>query len=201
MTTLSPGNPPPSKTPSIFKVLAPIAAILAVVLVALYALKSSVSSKNEGEAGHDQAAVEIQTGTVLPDVTLHAFGGGTKKIGDLKAKVVLMNFWASWCEACMVEMQSIVKLREAYHDKGFEVAAIDVDDNPEAVIPKIVRQKGMTFPVFTDDGQRLSELFDVHAIPLSVVMNKDRKVLMLESGERDWNGKDIRSQLEEWLSE
>jgi peroxiredoxin len=100
-----------------------------------------------------------------------------------------------------VELPSIIQARERYHAKGFEVIAIDVDENPQAVVPKVAAQLGMKFPIFADPDGALTDLFDVHAIPLTAVVDKSRKILYLEPGERDWNAADARAQLEKWLAE
>ena len=57
----------------------------------------------------------------------------------------------------------------------------------------------MKFPQYTDKGIVLAELFDVHAIPLSVVLNQDRKVLMFETGGRDWDSEEVHQMMELWL--
>jgi peroxiredoxin len=178
------------------KAVVPVAAILAAVTGGLYFLKGQV-----GRPGAE-AGAEIKVGSILPDFELKPYDGGpARKLSQLGAKVVMVNFWATWCEACMVELPSIVEAREKYHARGFEVLAIDVDENPAAVVPKVAARLGMKFPILTDPEGELAELFDVHAIPLTVVAGKDRKVLYMESGERDWSADDARAQLEKWLGE
>lgn len=186
-------QPNPKKT--IWKVLLPVVVVLTLVLGALYAVKLTVRQQPSGQA------VEMREGAVLPDFTLTVFGGGTKKFSELQAKVVLVNFWATWCEACMVELPSMIELRKAYHDKGFELVAINVDDKPESILPKTLKQFGIDFPIYLDPGSKLAELMDVSAIPLSVMLNKNRKVLLLHSGEYNWNSPDIRAKVEKWLAE
>ena len=186
---------PPSRTP-VWKVLLPIVAILALVVGGLSLLKSKVTS---GKANGTSAAVEVQVGNTLPDFSLKKFGGNSVKLSEIQGKAVLINFFASWCEACVVEMPSIVKLRDAYKDRGFEVVGVNVDENPDAVIPKLIKELGINFPVYTDPDQALAELFDVHAIPLTVVLDAKRTILMIETGERDWNGTEIHTQLDLWL--
>ena len=76
-------------------------------------------------------------------------------------------------------------LYQNYKNRGLEIAAINVDEHPEAVIPRMIRQFAIDFPVYTDPGGKAADIFDVHAIPLTVVLDKHRHVLMLESGEKD----------------
>ena len=100
----------------------------------------------------------------------------------------------------MIEMPSIVKLRETYRAKGFEVVAINLDEKPTAALPQTMKKLGIDFTVYLDHDQKLADLFRVEAIPLTVILDKDRKVLMIENGEKDWDGAEFRAQLEKWLS-
>jgi hypothetical protein len=59
----------------------------------------------------------------------------------------------------------------------------------------------VTFPIFTDTENTLSQIFDVHAIPLSVMINQDRKILMIESGGREWNDEETNQLVEKWLKD
>ena len=183
--------------PSRKKVFLPIVIILTIVVVALMAIKASVHK----EAQLNSQPVELNEGATHPNFELVKLDGTKIQIGDIDKKVKMINFWATWCEACMVEMPSIVALREKFASKGFEILGVTVDEDPKAVVPSIVKKFGMNFPVFTDPGNALAELFDVHAIPLTVIVNKDRKILLVESGERDWNGEDINQMIEKWVSE
>lgn len=150
----------------------------------------------------------VALGETLPDFKLRTFKDGraaaqmtaTELLAKQKTKVLLVNFWATWCEACVVEMPSLVKLRQKFKDRGFEIAVVSVDQNPEAVVPKALRSFGIDFETFIDPEGELAEVFDVHAIPLTVVMDAKRKILWVENGERDWNSPEIHSKMEQWLS-
>jgi thiol-disulfide isomerase/thioredoxin len=180
---------------TLLKALLPIALILVLVVGGLSLLKKRMSGSS-----HEGNKAFIQVGETVPDFNLTPYPSGeTLPISEHKAKVFMINFWATWCTACVVEMPSIVALRNAYANQGFEVLPINVDENPGAVIPAAIEKFKFTFPVYTDPKNMLAELFDVHAIPLTVFLDKNRKILFVESGERDWNGKDIRKQLEIWL--
>lgn len=123
---------------------------------------------------HDGVVTNFST---RKDVALSSFNG----------KVVLINFWASWCEACMAEMPSIQKLYEKLHGEGLEVVAISVDENADKVVPQIVKALRLTFPVYLDKDNELARAFDVVAIPFSVVADRKGKIVDAEAGERDWS--------------
>ena len=100
----------------------------------------------------------------------------------------------------MVEMPSIIQLYRGYKDRGFDVVAVNLDTDPTAVLPRTMQKYGMTFNVYTDGDSKLADLFQVQAIPLSVVIDHNRKILMIENEGIDWNDSEFRATLEKWLA-
>jgi thiol-disulfide isomerase/thioredoxin len=192
---------------TLVKVLIPIAIILIIVIGVLYVLKSQVPVNQPNEAAplaENTPGVPAEVGNTMPDFALTPIGDAKgEKLSELQsshhAKIMLVNFWATWCEACMEEMPSLVDLREAYKDKGFEVVGINLDQNAASVVPHSLKQYKIGFPVFQDPENKIADFFDVHAIPLSAVLAPDRKILYIENGERNWNDRETRQMLDKWL--
>lgn len=178
------------------KIFLPIIIILVLIVGALMAIKASVQK----EARLNTQPVELVEGAELPDVELTRLDGTKTKMSELPHKVVMINFWATWCEACIEEMPSIVALREKFQKQGFEVLGVNVDENPQQAAPPMTKKMNMNFPILTDKSNALAEMFDVHAIPLTVVVSKDRKILYVESGGRDWNSEDIQQMVTQWVA-
>lgn len=179
--------------PSAIKVVLPVVAIALVTLGGGVALK--YWEKYAGQSGNH---VEVKVGDTVPDFTAAKFGGGSLKFSEMKSKVTMVNFWATWCEACIIEMPSIVKLRESYKDQGFEVVGVSLDENQSLVGPAL-KKFGMAFPIVTDDEGKLGELFEVHAIPVTFILDRSGKVLFIHRGELDWNSTKFRERLGDWL--
>ena len=112
-------DPPSSRK----KIFIPIAAILVIVIGALMAVKASVH-KEARLASHP---VELLEGSEVPNFDLIKIDGTKVQISDLPHKVMMINFWATWCEACMEEMPSLIALRDQYSPKGFEVLGVNVE--------------------------------------------------------------------------
>ena len=180
---------------TLWKVLMPILLLLVPVVAGLYLIKVQFSHPPKME-GH----VDIQVGNTLPDFELTTVEGISTRISDLKSKVFLVNFWATWCDACMEEMTSIVQLRTAFKDRGFEILGINLDENPTMVVPKSIKEYKIGFPVFIDPDGKVAELFDVHAIPLTVILDNRRRILFVKDGGQNWNAPAIHSQIMRWLS-
>jgi thiol-disulfide isomerase/thioredoxin len=176
------------------KIFTPIGIIILVVLGALYTIKIELTRNDRSE---DRA--HIQVGKILPDFSLTPLQGAAARLSQIKSKIVMVNFWATWCDACMVEMPSIVKLRDKYQNRGFEVLGINLDENPDTVAPRAVQEFKIDFPIFKDPEGKVADLFDVHAIPLTVILDEQRKILLVKDGEQDWNSPAFQSQLERWL--
>lgn len=179
------------------KVFLPIVIILVLVVIALMTIKASVHK----EVRLNSQVVEMVEGAEVPNFQLTYLNEKKIAIDDLPYKVMLINFWASWCDACMDEMPSLMVLRERYLAQGFEVLGVNVDDNPSSVVPPILKSRNIKFPIFTDLDGALSGLFDVHAIPLSVIVSKKRKILYIETGGREWNEPEFHQMLEKWLKD
>lgn len=187
-------TPTPTSKTSLWKVLAPVGIISGFVLGGLLLLRFEYSGKTRQTGA-------VHAGATLPDFTLTRLDGTTTPISQIRAKVILINFWATWCDACVEEMPSIIQLREAYKDRGFEVLGVNLDENPEVVAPKLAKQLKIEFPLFKDPNNQLGDLFDIHAIPLTVILNSQRKILYVKDGELNWNSQAVRNQIDRWIAE
>ncbi len=144
---------------------------------------------------------EPKKGAVAPDFVLHQFRGESQNFSSLEGRLVLVNFWATWCTSCVIEIPSILKLKEEFESNGLRVVFVSVDDMPEKVLPEKLEELKVSFPTYIDRAQNLSDLFDVSAIPLTLVLNQKREILYIEPGERDWHSNEVRNQIKQWLSE
>ena len=144
-----------------------------------------------------------ETGNILPvDVKFQTFASKeTLTLDKFKGKVILLNFWATWCEACMAEMPSIQKLYVTLKDRGLEVVAVNVDDRPERAVPLVIDKLHLTFPVYTDSDGELNRHFEVAALPYSVVVSRNQKIVWSEAGERDWASEKVISEIRKLLDE
>jgi thiol-disulfide isomerase/thioredoxin len=188
-----------------WKVLLPVVGIVAVATVALVLLRAGsgrpTGSPPASTAGGDLPKVAVAEGAVLPDLTLVPFKeGADRRLSSLGAKVIVLNFWATWCTPCMTEMPTLVKLRQTYASRGLEVIPLNVDENAQKVIPRAAERLGIDFPIYVDRDQKLSEYFDISGIPVTIVLDGNRRILHVERGEFDWFSDDFRKKVEGWLS-
>src|SRR5579883_1999438 len=109
------------------------------------------------------------------EFTLSDIHGKSWKLSDLRGKVVLVNFWATWCPPCRKEMPDLQALFDKYKGKGLIVLAIS--DEEEAKVKPFIQAQGITFPVMLDPGDKVHQLFQVEGIPKSFVYDRDGKLV------------------------
>lgn len=109
------------------------------------------------------------------DFTLADLTGKTWHLRDLEGKVVLVNFWATWCPPCRKEMPDLEALYNKYKDQGFVVLSIS-DEDAAKVAPFIAENK-ISYPVLLDPGSKVHELFIVEGIPKSIVYDRSGKMV------------------------
>lgn len=94
---------------------------------------------------------------------------------DKKAPVKIINFWASWCQPCLIELPSLVKLRETFSLDQLYILTINSDnEDQENIIQKITNEYGLNFDIVVDYDGKLSEMFKVSSLPFSLVLVNDK---------------------------
>jgi peroxiredoxin len=116
-----------------------------------------------------------------PDFTLKSLDGGNLRLEEYRGQVVLINFWASWCGPCRQEMPLLDRLHHRYEDTGFAVLGINVEGDSDSA-QEIVDKTKVTFPILIDDGQKVSELYSLEAMPSTVVVDRDGVIRYIHLG-------------------
>ena len=120
-------------------------------------------------------------GTPAPDFTLKSRGGDNLRLAEQRGNIVLVNFWASWCGPCREELPKMEALQQSYQDLGFTVLAVNVDDHPSKA-DVLLDDVKVTFPVLYDTQGRVSQQYDVSAMPTTVIIDRDGKARLTHKG-------------------
>lgn len=144
------------------------------------------------------AAVTASTGA--PDFTLPSLGGENVRLHEQRGRVVMINFWASWCGPCREEMPHLSRLYEKYRASGFTVLAINIDEDPGKAA-RLAQQLGMRFPVLLDTGKQVSRTYDLSAMPSTVLVDRDGRVRYVHRGYRDGYAETYDRQIRDLLRE
>ena len=122
--------------------------------------------------------------TEAPAFSLRTLDGRIVASKDLKGKVVLINFWATWCPPCRAEIPSFVELYDKYRDRGVQIVGVALDR--EEKVREFVRGFGVDYPVGVDAGGKLAREFGgIRSIPTTFVLDKAWRVYRKYVGYRD----------------
>ena len=122
---------------------------------------------------------KLGIGSMAPDITLTTPDGKTVSLSSYKGKVVLVDFWASWCRPCRAENPNVVKAYTAYHAKGFDVLGVSLDKD-KAAWQKAIADDHLSWTHISDLGMWSSsvvKLYNITGIPFSVLLDKEGKIV------------------------
>jgi thiol-disulfide isomerase/thioredoxin len=134
-----------------------------------------------------------------PDFTLPTLEDGSLRLADLRGKVVLVNFWATWCIPCRTEMPALEALYQRYQARGLEIVAVNLDTISTAGVEAFTKEVRVTFPIALDPTWSAAKAYRVHGLPTSYLIDRAGQVVVREVGERDWSDDLTRTALEQLL--
>lgn len=111
------------------------------------------------------------TAQTAPDFTLKSRDGNNVRLQEQIGNVVVINFWASWCGPCRQELPHFEKFQQDFADLGFTILAVNVDEDPSKA-NNLLSDIPVTFPVLFDQQDMVSKLYDVKAMPTTVIVDR-----------------------------
>ena len=158
-----------------------------------YRALSQQKEEQSSAAAHPLA----KGGKILEDFSLEALQGKPTNLNSLRGKVVLINFWAGWCAPCIHEMPGLYELQKRFQAKGFEVLAVNMDDNPEDGIKVLRRQVGEPpFPIYKGNNSDLADRFRLEGLPFTVIVDRGMEIRYAEAGDADWKSAEAIGMIE-----
>lgn len=135
-----------------------------------------------------------------PDFTLASNTGDNVRLAEQRGKVVMLNFWASWCGPCRKEMPLLDAMYQRYSAAGFVLYGVNVEeDNTDA--KKLIKELGVTFPILYDTESKASSLYNVDAMPTTVVIDKKGQIRFVNRGYKAGDENKYRDQIRELIKE
>lgn len=139
------------------------------------------------------------TGPVADDFTLNDIDGQRITLSEFRGKMVLLNFWATWCVPCRAEMPSLNNLYLALKDKGLVVLAISVDTSEKSV-RSFIAEKKIAFPVLIDkDKEVYFDKYALFGLPVTILI-KDGIIVEKVMGEREWDSQEMKEKIVKLLN-
>ena len=133
------------------------------------------------------------------DFTLADASGRTVTLSDFRGKVVLLNFWATWCVPCGAEIPLLVGFEQQYHERGFEVLGVSLDEDGWKSVKPFIEAKHVNYPVMIGDGDIARAYGGLQAVPMTLIIDKSGRIAATHLGicKKDEYEADIRAVLSE----
>ena len=137
--------------------------------------------------GAERRVSPVGEGLPAPDFTLPQLDGGEITLSSLRGRVVLLNFWATWCKPCEEEMPAMERLHTKLGGPDFELLAVSVDEGDEEV--RAFRDRlALHFPILRDADKSVATAYQTYRFPESWLIGRDGTVVARYIGPRDWDG-------------
>jgi len=167
------------------------------ILTFLFALFGCNSTKSD--TGASTSEISDDTKQPAPDFDLVNIAGGTMKSSDIKGKVAVIDFWATWCAPCLVEIPNFNKLHSEHDGKGVQMLAITVESGDLADIKPKIARLDMKYPVLVGDDKVVEGFGGLIGFPTTYVVTKDwkiyKKYLGMTANKKELIEKDIEKLL------
>jgi peroxiredoxin len=121
------------------------------------------------------------TGQSAPDFALKSSSGENLRLSEYRGDVVMVNFWATWCGPCRQEMPLLDQLYTRYQRVGFSLLGVNIDDDSSKAM-NMVSELGVSFPVLFDARKDVSRLYEVEAMPVTVLIDREGMVRYVHHG-------------------
>ena len=139
-------------------------------------------------------------GIVAGDFVSQDLQGKTQRFATYRGKVVLLNFWATWCPPCRKEMPAMEQLYQTYKDKGFMIVAVSQDQAPPATVRSFAEELKLSFTVWHDRDSLVGKQYSVPGVPASYLIGRDGRIAYKVLGEYDWLSPEARAAVEQLIT-
>jgi len=132
------------------------------------------------------AGFEVRVASPAPELKAHDLTGASKTLTDYRGKVVVLNFWATWCPPCQREMPSLERLRMQMKGRPLEIVAVSSAETPEEVNAYLAKMK-LGFPILLDTDSSNTRRWKVFALPTTFVLDTEGQVRHVLTGPTEWD--------------
>ena len=135
-------------------------------------------------------------GYFAPSFKLRNIKGNYESLDSYRGEVVVLNFWATWCAPCRIEMPSFEKLYRRYRSEGVTVLAITLDKNSENKIKSFVDEYGLSFPILLDEKGEVERLYPSMTIPFTYIIDRQGRIVARVDGAKNWESSETFEAIE-----
>ena len=155
---------------------------IVVVVVAAMIYTGAYKSRQQAPLGPDVAVQGNLTGQMAPDFELKTLDGRTVKLSDYRGKAVLLNFWATWCGPCKIEMPWFVEFKNKYAAEGFEILGVTTEETKNESIQRFADEMGVNYVVLRGTQAMEQQYGGVLGLPQSFYIGRDGRIVEQAAG-------------------
>ena len=156
-----------------------VVVVMTLALVASSGVACRPPSRGAGDAAAGRSA------KTAPDFELSGVDGKTVRLSDFKGKVVLLDFWATWCPPCRKEIPGFIDLQKRYASQGFTVVGVALDQGGVAAVQQFAAQLGINYPLAMGDAEVANAYGGIQAIPTTFLIGRQGAILQTYVGAHD----------------
>ncbi len=168
-----------------------------IVLLSTSSLASHASSVAGAYAA--MGITPTETPRPAPSFVLTDLNGIETRLADLKGKLILLNFWATWCEPCRKEMPDLERLWQTYRHKGLVVLAVSEDGGDTRSVTRFVAKHRLSYTVSVDRDGELATRYQVSGLPATYLIDRQGNIVASVLGSKDWAGAEAGALIEHLL--
>ena len=135
-------------------------------------------------------AEKSEIGYLAPGFNLRNLQGNRDSLANYEGQVVVINFWATWCGPCRVEMPSFEALYRRYRSQGLTVIAVSLDKGADAKVRQFAQERGLSFPVLMDTDGEAERLYPSVSIPYTFVVGRSGRIVARVDGAKNWQSEE-----------
>ena len=153
--------------------------VFVAIIVALLLFIGFRAARHPNAAASESLDVK---GKLAPDFTLDSLNGKPVTLSSFRGQAVLLNFWATWCGPCKIEMPWFIELQKQYGPKGLQIVGVAMDDASKEDIDKFVKEMGVNYPILIGKEAVGQDYGGVNVLPTSFFLDRDGKIVAREFG-------------------
>jgi thiol-disulfide isomerase/thioredoxin len=146
----------------------------------------------------DLSKLKKWTGGAPPPLALEDINGQQRQLADYRGKVVVLNFWATWCAPCIEEMPSFERLAAQLADEPFALVTVNFGEKPARITP-FLKKINVDVPVWLDTDMRASKAWVKRGLPTTYIIDADQNIRYQVLGELAWDAPEVKAKIQELL--
>ena len=163
--------------------------------------ETPIASIEGGEEAQRVTYRRVTINAPAPAFRLIDLEGRAHSLPDYQGKVVFLNFWATWCGPCKVEMPAMEALYQDFQSQGLAILAVSIDQQGAAVTQPFKEAMGLSFTILHDSDHRVGLIYGARTLPMTYVIDRKGIIRQRVFGARDWNSEEARALMSKLLQE